>query len=108
MVESETTITGMTVGDINDMITTIALPEDDYKIDPKHLRSIPFGVLTNTDGSSAKKRCRCIEKKRRKVVKEIKYIPLAPVVQMGGNPRNFTCKCSHLRKVVKNQIKPMS
>lgn len=64
-------------------------------------RSIPFGVLNDSEGRSAKKRCRCIEKKRRKVVKVIKYIPLAPSIQFGGNKGNFTCKCSHLRKVLK-------
>lgn len=63
--------------------------------------SVPLGVLQTVDGESAKKRCRCIEKKRRKVVKVIKYIPLSPLIQFGGNKRNFTCKCSHLRKVVK-------
>lgn len=65
---------------------------------------VPFGVLLPEDGGKPKKRCRCIEKKRRKVVKEIKYIPLSPSIQLdsGGHKRNFTCKCSHLRKVVKH------
>lgn len=64
-------------------------------------RSVPFGVLHDSKGTSAKKRCRCIEKKRKKVVKVIKYIPLSPSIRLPGNNRNFTCKCSHLRKVVK-------
>lgn len=62
---------------------------------------VPHGVLQNPDGTSAKKRCRCIEKKRRKVLKEIKYIPLAPSIHLDGVQRNFTCKCSHLRKLAK-------
>lgn len=72
-------------------------------IDPRLRGGLPIGVLQNADGSSARKRCRCIEKKHRKVVKEIKYIPLMPVVHLAGNHRkNFTCKCSHLRKIAKN------
>lgn len=66
---------------------------------------IPFGVLLPDDGAKPKKRCRCIEKKRRKVVKVVKYIPLSPGIQLetiGGHKRNFTCKCSHLRKIVKH------
>lgn len=61
---------------------------------------VPYGVLQDSNGTKIKKRCRCIEKKQRKVVKEIKYIPLSPAIHFDGEKRNFTCKCSHLRKVV--------
>lgn len=91
------------------------LPEDNYipsnlgnfgnedvpilKVD---LQTVNLGVLQKANGKSAKKRCRCIEKKQRKVVKEIKFIPLAPAIQFPGKRGNFTCNCSHLRKIVKN------
>lgn len=68
------------------------------------LKPLPIGVLRNPDGTSARKRCRCIEKKQRKVLKEIRYIPLAPVIQLDGQKRNFTCKCSHLRKIAKGSL----
>lgn len=64
--------------------------------------TVPFGILNDSQENSVKKRCRCIEKKQRKVTKVIKYIPLAPsTIQLPGEKRNFTCKCSHLRKVDK-------
>ena len=63
---------------------------------------VPFGVLQDADGKVMRRRCRCIEKKRRKVVKDIKYVPLVPVVNLAGEKRNFTCKCSHLRRIARN------
>lgn len=74
--------------------------EDDNDEGPQF---VPFGVVLDEEKVSVKKRCRCIEKKRRKVLKEVKYIPLKPEVQLsvGGRKRNFTCKCSHLRKVIR-------
>lgn len=63
---------------------------------------VGLGVLHDSQGQIVRKRCRCIEKKRNKVIKEVKYIPLAPAIQFEGNKRNFTCKCSHLRKTNKN------
>lgn len=63
--------------------------------------TIPFGVLQNSDGSSARKRCRCIEKKRRKVLMEIRYIPLSESIRLPGQEgKKFVCKCSHLRRLV--------
>lgn len=67
---------------------------------PKKSIEVPFGILRDSNGTKTKKRCRCIEKKHRNGVKEIKYIPLAPTIHLNGETRNFTCKCSHLRKVV--------
>lgn len=76
-----------------------------YSVPEDYGNISPFGVLQAPNGKSAKKRCRCIEKKQRKVVKEIKFIPLAPAIQFPGEKRNFTCNCSHLRRVAKNKLK---
>lgn len=100
-----------------DTTTTTFAPEEEYTTfapldngDDDGPRIVPFGVLLEDEPvvhkSAKKKRCRCIEKKRRKVVKEVKYIPLAPAIQLqgsDGHKRNFTCKCSHLRRVVKKR-----
>lgn len=92
--------TTLVEGDIGDL-TTYHIPKEYLRVLGSVPVGIPVGILRNSDGTSAKKRCRCIEKKRNKVVKEIKYIPLAPVINLNGSPRNFTCNCSNLRKRVK-------
>lgn len=94
----------------NDPTTTV-LPFFQDHVEPTtpnvHSSHVPrnddFGIIHDSEGKSTKKRCRCIEKKRGKVVLEVKYIPLSPAIQLGGSKRNFTCKCSYLRKVIKNE-----
>lgn len=54
-----------------------------------------------------KKRCRCIEKNRRHMIKEIKYIPLEPIdVQKSGHLKRFSCNCAHMRKIPKSTTDP--
>lgn len=93
--------------------TTTGFPDDEMPTFPSLLgtneeeddenRMVPFGVVLDEEQVVVKKRCRCIQKKQRKVVKEIKYIPLNPSIQLAqlGRNRNFTCKCSHLRKLAR-------
>lgn len=65
-------------------------------------QSTNSGVLLNSQGKKTKRRCRCIQKKQRRVLKEITYIPLQPVVQQQGKHKGFTCNCSHLKKVTRS------
>lgn len=62
---------------------------------------------THPRKSSAKRKpCRCIEKRRRKVLKEITYIPMNPVVKPIGDHKAFTCNCERMRIVNRRQQSP--
>lgn len=90
------------VADPNEITLRVATPRETVLREAMpRTNTIPFGVLQNTDGSSARRRCRCVEKKRRKVLMEIRYIPLNDSILLPGEEgKKFFCKCSHLRKLV--------
>lgn len=94
-VEGATTTTEETT-DINSPIE----PEEGEEL------GTPFGVSEDLkEHEKHKRRCRCIQKKHGKMLKEITYIPMEPIVQNdGAQKRAFACNCTHLKRVHKPNI----
>lgn len=53
-----------------------------------------------------KKRCRCIEKKHRQVLKQITYVPLEPILLGEGQHKRFNCNCQQMRRMEIRRARP--